>query len=135
MATYIGSSMWNAFPANGTVTARTTTNAAASRSLRIERTYLSHRPSPCSAGCGRASRRDAPNCVADAGLLLYPDGVCRRRGWEEKDMGQYDRPEEVLAPHGCAAAYHRRMLEDVGGFDEAYFCYLEDLDLGMRGQL
>jgi GT2 family glycosyltransferase len=27
------------------------------------------------------------------------------------------------------------MLDQVGVFDEEYFCYLEDLDLGMRGQL
>jgi cellulose synthase/poly-beta-1,6-N-acetylglucosamine synthase-like glycosyltransferase len=67
--------------------------------------------------------------------LLYPDGVCRPRGWLEKDLGQYDRAEEVLAPHGCACAFRRTMLDEIGGFDEAYFCYLEDLDLGMRGQL
>ena len=70
-----------------------------------------------------------------AGLLLYPDGICRPRGWEEKDLGQYDRAEEVLAPHGCAAAYRKRMLDELGGFDEEYFAYLEDLDLGMRGRL
>jgi GT2 family glycosyltransferase len=27
------------------------------------------------------------------------------------------------------------MLDEVGGFDDRYFAYLEDLDLGMRGQL
>lgn len=83
----------------------------------------------------RVLRYDRPNIFDSAGLLLYPDGVCRPRGWEEKDLGQYDRPEEVLAPHGCAAAYRRAMLEELGGFDEDYFAYLEDLDLGMRGWL
>jgi GT2 family glycosyltransferase len=38
------------------------------------------------------------------GLLLYPDGVCRPRGWEEKDLGQYDVADEVLAPSGSACA-------------------------------
>lgn len=69
------------------------------------------------------------------GLLVYPDGVCRSRGWLEKDLGQYDAVEEVLGPNGCAAVYRRAMLDDVGGFDESYFAYLEDLDLAMRGQL
>jgi len=69
------------------------------------------------------------------GLLVYPDGICRSRGWLEKDLGQYDGADEVLAPNGCAAMYRRAMLEDVGLFDEAYFAYLEDLDLGLRGQL
>jgi GT2 family glycosyltransferase len=27
------------------------------------------------------------------------------------------------------------MIERISGFDEDFFCYLEDLDLGMRGQL
>ncbi len=69
------------------------------------------------------------------GLLVYPDGICRSRGWLEKDVGQYDREEEVLAPNGCAALYRREMLEETGLFDERYFAYMEDLDLGVRGQL
>ncbi|MFP6627246.1 MAG: glycosyltransferase family 2 protein [Deltaproteobacteria bacterium] len=69
------------------------------------------------------------------GLLVYPDGICRSRGWLEKDLGQYDEPEDVLGPNGCAAMYRRSMLDDVGCFDESYFAYLEDLDLCMRGQL
>ena len=69
------------------------------------------------------------------GLLVYPDGICRSRGWLEKDVGQYDDASEVLGPNGCAAAYRRTMLADVGVFDERYFAYLEDLDLAFRGQL
>jgi len=69
------------------------------------------------------------------GLLVYPDGICRSRGWLEKDIGQYDVADEVLGPNGCAAVYRRTMLDDVGLFDERYFAYLEDLDLAFRGQL
>lgn len=83
----------------------------------------------------RIHRMEQPNVFDSAGLLLYPDGVCRPRAWQEKDLGQYDRIEEVLAPHGCACAYNKAMLADTGDFDEAYFCYLEDLDIAMRGQL
>lgn len=78
---------------------------------------------------------DRRNVFDSTGLLVYPDGICRSRGWLEKDLGQYDAPAEVLGPNGCAAAYRRSMLEDVGLFDESYFAYLEDLDLAMRGQL
>lgn len=78
---------------------------------------------------------DRPQFFDSTGLLLYPDGVCRPRGWEEKDLGQYDRAEEVLAPCGSACAFRRSLLEELGGFDESYFAYLEDLDLGMRAQL
>ena len=78
---------------------------------------------------------DQPNFFDSVGLLLYPDGVSRPRGWQEKDQGQYDRAEEVLAPHGCACALRKAMLDQIGGFDEDFFCYFEDLDLGVRGQL
>jgi GT2 family glycosyltransferase len=78
---------------------------------------------------------DRSNVFDSTGLLVYPDGICRSRGWLEKDLGQYDEAVEVLGPNGCAAAYRRGMLDDVGLFDERYFAYLEDLDLAFRGQL
>ena len=78
---------------------------------------------------------DRRNVFDSTGLLVYPDGVCRSRGWLESDVGQYDEPVEVLGPNGCAAAYRRSMLDDTGLFDERYFAYLEDLDLAFRGQL
>jgi N-acetylglucosaminyl-diphospho-decaprenol L-rhamnosyltransferase len=41
--------------------------------------------------------------------------------------------ERFLAvPSGGAAAYRRVALEDVGGFDENLFAYMEDVDLGLR---
>ena len=83
----------------------------------------------------RVVQYDRPHFFDSTGLLVYPDGVCRSRGWQEKDTGQYDQPQEVLCPHGCAGMYRKTMLDDTGHFDDAYFAYLEDLDLGMRGQL
>lgn len=41
---------------------------------------------------------------------------------------------DVLAPCGAAAAYRRVEFEDIDGFDETYFCYLEDLDIAIRLQ-
>jgi len=78
---------------------------------------------------------DRPHIFDSTGLLIYPDGVCRPRGWQEKDLGQYNRLEEVLAPSGCASLWRKTTLDELGGFDESYFAYLEDLDLAMRGQL
>ena len=83
----------------------------------------------------RVVQASRPNFFDSAGLLLYPDGICRSRGWEEKDLGQYDAAVEVIAPHGCACLLRKSMLDQIGGFDEDFFCYLEDMDLGVRGQL
>lgn len=68
------------------------------------------------------------------GHLMYLDGQNRGRGTGELDRGQFDRPEETFFPDGCAALYRRRMLEEVGGFDERFFAYGDDADLGLRGR-
>jgi GT2 family glycosyltransferase len=96
--------------------------------------FVADKPEVGQLAC-RVVRADEPSFFDSTGLLLYPDGVCRSRGWQERNLGQYDRAEEVLAPHGCACALRKAMLDRIGGFDEDFFCYLEDLDLGVRGQL
>ena len=43
--------------------------------------------------------------------------------------------EEVFGPSGAAALYRRDWLVRLGGFDESYFCYFEDVDLNLRLQV
>ncbi|WP_431857404.1 glycosyltransferase family 2 protein [Azospirillum sp.] len=42
---------------------------------------------------------------------------------------------EVFSPCAAAAMYRRALFEEVGGFDERFFCYCEDIDLGFRMRL
>lgn len=76
-----------------------------------------------------------PSIIDKAGHLMYPDGQNRGRGSGEVDRGQYDREEEVLWPDGCAALYRRSMLDEIGGFDETFFAYGEDAELGLRARI
>jgi len=69
------------------------------------------------------------------GLLIYGDGIARGRGRGEADAGQYDKLEEILFPSACCALYRREMLDEIGGFDEDFFAYCEDSDLGLRARL
>lgn len=41
----------------------------------------------------------------------------------------------VFSPCAAAAMYRRAALLEVGGFDERFFCYFEDVDLGFRLRL
>jgi GT2 family glycosyltransferase len=76
-----------------------------------------------------------PRRIDKAGHLIYPDGQNRGRGSGELDVGQYDRVEEVLWPDGCAAMYRRAMLDQIGGFDEDFFAYADDAELGLRARI
>jgi GT2 family glycosyltransferase len=73
--------------------------------------------------------------IDNVGHLIYRDGLNRGRGRLEVDRGQYEKMEEVFFPSGCAALYRREMLEEVGLFDEEFFAYGDDTDLGLRGRL
>ena len=42
---------------------------------------------------------------------------------------------EVFSPCAAAALYRADQLRQIGGFDERYFCYSEDVDLGFRLRL
>lgn len=75
------------------------------------------------------------NKVMDsAGLLISWDGMSRGRGREES-IDNFNNKEYTLIPSGCAALYRKSALSEVGLFDESFFCYCEDTDLGIRLQL
>jgi GT2 family glycosyltransferase len=73
--------------------------------------------------------------IDKAGHLIYMDGLNHGRGSGEIDRGQFDTREEVLFPDGAAALYRRDMLDVIGLFDETFFAYGDDADLGLRGRL
>jgi GT2 family glycosyltransferase len=76
-----------------------------------------------------------PRRIDKCGHLIYPDGQNRGRGTGQLDEGQFDQVEEALWPDGCAALYRRRMLEEIGGFDEDFFAYADDAELGLRARI
>ena len=91
-------------------------------------------PRTAAVACKMVSLAD-PSRVYDAGDILRRDGACEQRGRFMADDGRFDTPGEVFAACAGAALYRRAALEAVGGFDERYFAYLEDVDLGLRLRL
>ncbi len=76
-----------------------------------------------------------PTRIDKAGHLMFPDGQNRGRGSGSLDQGQFDQEEEVLWPDGCAAMYRKNMLDEIGGFDEDFFAYGDDAELGLRARI
>jgi len=54
-------------------------------------------------------------------------------GWPAAAAPAEDRA--VFSPCGAAALYSRSAFAAAGGFDESFFCYLEDVDLAFRLRL
>jgi GT2 family glycosyltransferase len=76
-----------------------------------------------------------PGRIDKAGHLIFPDGQNRGRGSGATDRGQFEAEEEVLWPDGCAGMYRKEMLEAIGGFDEDFFAYGDDAELGLRARI
>lgn len=76
-----------------------------------------------------------PSVLDDTGDFLRRDGVCEQRGRGHADDGRWDEPGEVFAACAGAALLRRGVALAVGGFDERFFSYLEDVDLGLRLRL
>lgn len=77
---------------------------------------------------------DRRDTLHSAGDVLDADFMPQNRGVWEIDQGQYDEDRWIFGACGGAAAYRRQAWEEVGGFDDRLFMYLEDVDLAWRLQ-
>lgn len=68
-----------------------------------------------------------------AGMLIAADGSSKQRGHGEPPEN-FARLTDALCPSGSAALYRRKMLDEIGLFDETFFLYCEDTDLGLRAR-
>ena len=83
--------------------------------------------------CAPQIRLAGDGRLDSAGMLLCLDGTSKQRGHLESP-DTFSRRDEILLPSGCAAIYRREMLEEIGLFDESFFLYCEDTDLGLRAR-
>jgi len=66
-------------------------------------------------------------------MLMAADGSSKQRG-HGRPPEDFPVAEETLLPSGSAALYRRAMLDQIGGFDDDFFLYCEDTDLGLRAR-
>jgi len=83
--------------------------------------------------CASQVRLSGEFLLDSAGMLASADGSTKQRGHRQApDL--YSQPEEVLFPSASAALYRSAMIRETGGFDEDFFLYCEDADLGLRAR-
>jgi GT2 family glycosyltransferase len=73
--------------------------------------------------------------INSAGIEIDALGVATDRLLGQAPSASEEDPTEVFGASGGAALYRRAMLDDVGGMDESFFLYLEDVDLAWRARM
>lgn len=85
-------------------------------------------------GCRMLDAND-PARLDGVGDVYHVSGLPWREGHGCRDGPAYDAPCEIFAPCAAAALYRTRDVVEAGAFDEDFFCYSEDVDLGFRLRL
>lgn len=70
----------------------------------------------------------------DAGNYYCALGWSFARG-RGRDIHTFEKEEKVFAACAGAAIYRKKILEQIGLFDEEHFAYLEDVDIGYRARI
>lgn len=76
-----------------------------------------------------------PTSVNSAGDEFSWFGIAYQRRLMRGDSELFNEPRYVFSACAAAALYRRELFETVGLFDETFFAYQEDVDLGFRSQL
>jgi hypothetical protein len=79
-------------------------------------------------------RHDPTRVWAAGGRLTWRQNLTTLRGFGASDSPELRRDVDVDYVPGCALMIRRRALEVLKGFDESYFAYTEDVDLGLRAR-
>jgi GT2 family glycosyltransferase len=76
-----------------------------------------------------------PLLLDGAGDAYHVSGRIWRMGHGMPVSAGTEHEREIFSPCAAAAIYRRSTLHEVGGFDEDYFCYVEDVDFSFRLRL
>lgn len=83
----------------------------------------------------RQLKFDSPNVLDGAGDAYHISGLAWRNSYNLPADQNGLEEREIFSPCAAAAMYLREQFLSVGGFDEDYFSYFEDVDLGFRLRL
>mgnify|MGYP002631567659 CR=1 FL=1 len=96
--------------------------------------FLSEYPDVGICGPRVLDRQDPDRVWCAGGLLTWRENLSTLRGHKKLDGPLYQNLMEVDYIPGCALLMRAKVLWDIGGFDAAYFAYMEDVDLCVRAK-
>jgi GT2 family glycosyltransferase len=70
-----------------------------------------------------------------AGQALTKDGRAFERGMGEAQQPAAAGSGEIFGVCGAACLLRRELFDDLGGYDESYFAFYEDVDLNVRARI
>jgi GT2 family glycosyltransferase len=73
-----------------------------------------------------------PDLIDGTGDVYNISGNAWKRGYGYPIGLAPQKPERIFSPNAAAAFYRRDVFMELGGFDEDFFSYFEDVDLGFR---
>jgi GT2 family glycosyltransferase len=81
------------------------------------------------------TRDPAAARLYSAGQALTRDGRAIELGAGERQTPGRTRRREVFGVCGAACLLRRELFEELGGYDESYVSFYEDVDLNVRGRI
>lgn len=94
------------------------------------------RQTPAAASFGSYQLMAGEADVLDGiGDICHISGLVWREGYGHSRNTDDYSAREIFSPCAAAALYRRQAIQAAGGFDEDFFCYVEDVDLGFRLRL
>ena len=81
---------------------------------------------------GKILYLEAPDTLNIGGVTIAKDGSCIVIGENKKDDGTFDESKEMFSTCNAGSMYRKKMLDEIGLFDEDFWLYYEEIDLSWR---